>query len=113
MKDSAEGMTNSAAESGAAACDDGLALAIAENAFYKRRERPTDEEIEAMVATLRSFADAYPESVFGPVTKEEIAQHASLITRNSAAMGRHCAQFMVQAAAMIERLAAIKKAKGA
>lgn len=58
-----------------------------------------------LVDTLRSFGQAYPEDMFGPVTDAERKEHGSLITRTSAGMGRHCAKFMAQAADMIERLA--------
>lgn len=54
---------------------------------------------------LRSIANAYPEDIFGPVTEEEQKEHASLITRNSAAMGRHLGQFLIEAADAIDQLA--------
>ena len=60
----------------------------------------TDE----LVHTLRSFGLAYPEDMFGPVSEDERLLYGNLITRNSAAMGRHCAKFMAQAADMIEAL---------
>lgn len=56
------------------------------------------------VLRLRSIANAYPEDIFGPVTDDERREHASLITRNSAAMGRHLGKFLAQAADEIERL---------
>lgn len=63
-------------------------------------ELPPD--VEVLVETLRGFGRAYPEDIFGPVTAQETKEYGNLITRNSAAMGRHCAQFMVKAADMIE-----------
>lgn len=61
-----------------------------------------------LINTLRSFTKAYPEDVFPPLSKEEIAEVAKAypgaIDRNSAAMGRHCAKFMAKAANEIERL---------
>lgn len=63
-----------------------------------------DAELDALDERLRGFASAYPESVFGPVTEQEIADQASLITRNSAAMGRHMAKFTVEAADAINNL---------
>lgn len=53
---------------------------------------------------LRSLANAYPEDIFGPVTEAEVKEHASLITRNSAAMGRHLGKFLLEAADEIDRL---------
>lgn len=65
---------------------------------------------EALINILRSFGKAYPEDAFAPLRKEEIAEVAKtypgFIDRSSAAMGRHCAKFMVEAANEIERLAA-------
>lgn len=65
---------------------------------------PTD-----LVTELRQFAQAYPADVFGPVTDAEVKEHASLITRNSAAMGRHFAPWFTLAANEIERLRAREK----
>lgn len=68
---------------------------------------PEDIGIGDLVARLRGIATAYPEDIFGPVTDAEIKEHASLITRNSAAMGRHMGKFLLQAADEIERLRAV------
>ena len=65
---------------------------------------PTEQEVEDLIGTLRSFGKAYPLDMFGPVTDAERNAHGSLISRNSAAMGRHLSKFMVQAADMIESL---------
>lgn len=65
---------------------------------------PAREAVEALCDTLESFTKAYPEDIFGPVTDKEREEHGSLITRNSAAMGRHCAKFMGEAAAMLRSL---------
>jgi hypothetical protein len=62
-----------------------------------------------LVTELRQFAQAYPEEVFGPVTDAEAKEHASLITRNSAAMGRHFAPWFTRAADEIERLEFIQR----
>jgi hypothetical protein len=59
---------------------------------------------EELVHRLRGLAQAYPEDIFGPVTPQEVKEHAGLITRNSAAMGRHLGQFFTEAANAIERL---------
>jgi hypothetical protein len=59
-------------------------------------------DVSELVHELRSIAGAYPEDIFGPVTDAEIKEHASLITRNSAAMGRHLGQFLTKAADEIE-----------
>lgn len=73
---------------------------------------PVEPDVEALVETLRGFGRAYPEDIFGPVTQQETKEHGNLITRNSAAMGRHCAQFMVKAADMIDFLqSALKRAQ--
>ena len=45
--------------------------------------------VDALIEEVKGFAEAYPESCFGPVTDDERAQHGSLITRTSASMGRH------------------------
>src|ERR1700674_4621018 len=65
---------------------------------------PAPSDDVELCARLRSFGVAYPENVFGPVTDDEREQHGNLITRNSAAMGRHCAKFMSEAADRIEAL---------
>ena len=63
---------------------------------------------EELVNTLRSFGKAYPEDVFAPLGKNEIAAvvkgYPGFVDRNSAGMGRHCAKFMERAADAIERL---------
>lgn len=62
---------------------------------------------EDLINTLPSFAKAYPEDVFAPLSKAEIAEvvkaYPGVIDRISAAMGRHCAKFMAEAANEIER----------
>lgn len=60
--------------------------------------------IEDQVHKLRSLAVAYPLDIFPPVKPEEIKAHSGLITRNSAAMGRHFASTFTEAADTIERL---------
>jgi hypothetical protein len=42
-----------------------------------------------IVRDLRSFAEAYPEDVFRPLTDADRKEHSVLITRASAQMGRH------------------------
>lgn len=66
----------------------------------------TQQEIERLIDELESFAKAYPESVFGPVTDAEIRDFPNLITRNSAAMGRHMGKWMQRAADAIRALTA-------
>lgn len=43
---------------------------------------------------LDSWAEAYPESAFGPVTEAEREEHGSLISRASASMGRHMSRLI-------------------
>lgn len=65
---------------------------------------PVEPEHDEFIEILRSFGKAYPLDIFGPVTEDEQRLHGSLITRNSAEMGRHCAKYMVKAADVIESL---------
>ena len=57
---------------------------------------------------LRSFAAAYPEDLFSPLTKEEVERLQSkgrhLLDRASAAMGRHFAPYAIEAADRIHAL---------
>lgn len=58
---------------------------------------------------LRSFSKAYSEDVFIPFTEEETKQWSVIITRASAAMGRHCAKFMSEAADALAALAQVPR----
>lgn len=60
--------------------------------------------MNTFIERLRAISKAYPEDVFGPVLPEEIAAYPNLITRNSAAMGRHLSTFISEAADVIEEL---------
>lgn len=63
----------------------------------------TDDPVSTdLVTELRQLAEAYPDSIFGPVSPEEVKEHASLITRNSAAMGRHFSPWFTRAADEME-----------
>lgn len=66
-----------------------------------------------LVERLRSFAEAYPEDIFIPLTAEETKTYSSIITRASGGMGRHFATFAVSAADEIERLQAELAARDA
>jgi hypothetical protein len=59
---------------------------------------------------LRDFAEAYPEDLFSPLTKEEVERLQSkgrhLLDRASAGMGRHFAPYAIQAADRIRDLEA-------
>ena len=59
---------------------------------------------------LRDFAEAYPEDLFSPLTKEEVERLQSkgrhLLDRASAGMGRHFAPYAIQAADRISDLEA-------
>lgn len=63
---------------------------------------------EDLINTLRGFGRAYPEEIFSPLNRDEMAAvinaYPGFIDRNSAEMGRHCAKFMAKAADEIERL---------
>lgn len=59
-----------------------------------------------IVQTLRDFGKAYPEDQFRPLTPGEIRLNSAIVTRVSAAMGRHCAKFMGEAADEIDKLRA-------
>jgi hypothetical protein len=65
---------------------------------------------EELINTLRSFGKAYPEDVFKPLLDKEIKDVARtypvFIDRNSAAMGRHCAKFMTEAADALDLMVA-------
>lgn len=55
------------------------------------------ELVDDAVHRLRSFAKAYPESIFAPLTEEERKLVGDgLISRNSAEVGRHFAKFAVE-----------------
>jgi hypothetical protein len=53
---------------------------------------------------LRGFEHAYPTDIFPPLTEKEIEEHSHIVTKASAQMGRHMAQFTKQAADEIARL---------
>lgn len=59
-----------------------------------------------IVQTLRNFGKAYPEDQFRPLTPGEMRLDSAIVTRVSAAMGRHCAKFMGEAADEIDKLRA-------
>lgn len=71
------------------------------------RAEMSEEESDLEYA-LRGFGKAYPEEIFVPLTKAERQllqeKHPGLIDRISGAMGRHMAQFTVQAADQIGAL---------
>ena len=52
----------------------------------------------------RNMVNAYPEDIFRPFDKHEITAYSAIITRASAAMGRHCAKLFSEAADEIDRL---------
>jgi hypothetical protein len=56
-----------------------------------------------LVAKLLGFSSAYPEDMFPPLTKAEIAElPRGILDRASAAMGRHVAKFAKEAADAVE-----------
>jgi hypothetical protein len=63
-----------------------------------------------IVRDLRSFAEAYPEDVFRPLTDADRKEHSVLITRASAQMGRHFGKWATKAADTIEALLAALEA---
>lgn len=72
---------------------------------------PLPERLEEQAERMESFAQAYPEAFFPPLTPEQRA-HAgdSIITRASAEMGRHFSRFATAAAhALREAAAALDK----
>jgi hypothetical protein len=54
----------------------------------------------------RSIASAYPVEVFTPLNDAETKIHSNIVTRASAAMGRHFAKLFNEAADEIEALEA-------
>lgn len=71
----------------------------------------TDRNIPTeLVMKLLGFSSAYPEEMFPPLTKAEIAELPSgILDRASAAMGRHVAKFAKEAATELERLEFIQR----
>jgi hypothetical protein len=65
-------------------------------------------EVEKLINSLRSFDKAYSEDFFPPLSETEKEKMGSLLDRASASMGRHFAQFAVQAADMLEKYASGK-----
>lgn len=70
--------------------------------------RPSPEDAdEELIAELRSFGRAYPEDIFPPLSDEERAAiKPSTLSRISAEMGRHFAQFADKAADRLSSLSA-------
>lgn len=58
--------------------------------------------IERITEVVQKWLDAYPPDIFGEVTEAERKEHPGLITRNSAAMGRH------MATQLLEQISAIR-----
>jgi hypothetical protein len=64
---------------------------------------PLAPQPSALVAKLLGFTSAYPEDIFPPLTKAEIAElPRGILDRASAAMGRHVAKFVQEAADAVE-----------
>ena len=62
-----------------------------------------DPQSTELVAKLIGFSSAYPEDMFPPLTKAEIAElPRGILDRASAAMGRHVAKFAKEAADAVE-----------
>lgn len=61
-------------------------------------------EVGALIDRLESAAGAYPEDVFPALTSEERALHGMVIQLASAAMGRHMAPMLLEAAAILRKL---------
>ena len=59
------------------------------------------DPVEQLIEELRSFAEAYPEDIFRPLTDADRKEHPVLITRASADMGRHMGKWMLRAAAAL------------
>lgn len=64
------------------------------------------ERRQSLIHELREFARAYPENIFTPFTEEELKRHSVIITRASAAAGRHFAPWFLKAAAALKRMGA-------
>ena len=64
----------------------------------------TPDERKQLIHELREFARAYPESIFTPFTPAEIEKHGTIITRASAAAGRHFAEWFIKAAGALDQL---------
>ena len=68
-------------------------------------KQPVDrtDQAEEFIRRLRSFAQAYPEDVFPPLTVDERkALPRGTIDRISASMGRHMSKLMVEVADYLE-----------
>ncbi|HUX17542.1 MAG TPA: hypothetical protein VMW52_13785 [Phycisphaerae bacterium] len=64
----------------------------------------TPDERKQLIHELREFARAYPESIFTPFTPAEIEKHGTIITRASAAAGRHFAEWFIKAADALDQI---------
>ena len=64
----------------------------------------TPEQRQTLIHELREFARAYPEDIFTPFTEEELKRHSVIITRASAAAGRHFAPWFLKAAAALDQM---------
>jgi hypothetical protein len=60
-----------------------------ENVKLRAEVERLREVIDEHAHRWETWATAYPEDVFTPITEEETKKYANIITRNSAAMGRH------------------------
>ena len=78
-------------------------MGVGRNELWIERGRIVNE----VEASLRALADAYPFEIFTPLPKEDILANANVVTRASAAMGRHYAKTFLKAADEIARLTAI------
>lgn len=80
--------------------------AVDERLDRVERELMASEEHEELIRRLRSFGQAYPYDMFPALTSEErVKVGGDLISRISAAMGRHCSKIMAEAADALERAA--------
>jgi hypothetical protein len=64
-------------------------------------------EIEQIIHRLRQWADAYPEDMFPPLSKEELATiqkvFPGFVDRASASMGRHMGRQLRELADELEK----------
>ena len=76
---------------------------------HESRVKELEEAIEEHCHRWETWANAYPEDIFEPLTKEEIKQYSNIITRNSAAMGRHILKNVKEDTAELRRRAGIRE----
>lgn len=60
----------------------------------RREAEERVKKLEEFIGNWENWCNAYPEDIFTPFTEEELKANSILITRASAAMGRHILETM-------------------